>query len=88
MLLNGLTGEGGPATPSLFCFGFQMIKWLDPLKLSILIVSLLSITAGYYLLYLPLDAPHEEIVKRVWQGMTLAIVGGFGNMIFILKINK
>ncbi|MBN1613344.1 MAG: hypothetical protein JW950_02640 [Deltaproteobacteria bacterium] len=65
-----------------------MIKWLDPLKLTILFVSLFSVVAGYYLLYLPLDAPHEEIVKRVWQGMALAIVGAFGNMFFILKINK
>lgn len=53
-----------------------------------LIFSIISITTGYYLLWVTPDLPYEEVVKRSITGILLTSIGGAMMLIYLYRRSK
>lgn len=51
----------------------------------ILLLSIITISTGYYLLWVTPDLPYDEVVKRALTGILLTSVGGAMMLIYLYR---
>lgn len=58
------------------------------LKFVFFILFFALMVYGYSLLGVPPDTPYAEVIRRVWQGMSVVFIGAIGSLVCLHRISK